>query len=278
MTKFLAASVQLNAPSNPNLGIKKVLDSIYHASSLNIDLLTFPECMLAIYKSKKDALLYSFQQDSCPFLLQMRSAIKQAQVWTLAGSIIFKSENGSLVNRSLLISPQGDIVAHYDKIHMFDVSLEDGQIYKESSSYTPGNNLVIANLPFCNLGLSICYDLRFPNLYMSLASAGADVIVVPSAFIFKTGAAHWETLLRSRAIETSSNIIAPAQCGIHENGRVSWGNSMIINEWGRIIAQAGKSESFIVSEIDTKNSKKQRKAIPNLKNLKSYKIKRVNYY
>ena len=161
---------------------------------------------------------------------------------------------------------------------MFDVSLEDGQVYKESSSYTPGNNLVIANLPFCNLGLSICYDLRFPNFYTSLASAGADVIVVPSAFIFKTGAAHWEILLRSRAIETSSNIIAPAQCGIHENGRVSWGHSMIINEWGRIIAQAGKSESFIISEIDTKQSKKQRKNIPTLSSFKKYKIKTVKCY
>jgi predicted amidohydrolase len=189
----------------------------------------------------------------------------ELNIWLLIGSALVLRADGQAANRSLMISPDGQIVAAYDKIHMFDVDLPTGERHRESSAYTPGEAAVIANLPWQKLGLSICYDMRFSYLYRALAQAGAGMISVPAAFTRPTGAAHWEVLLRARAIETGSFILAPAQGGTHQDGRATWGHSLIVGPWGEVIAQLDHDEPGVLSAVlDLEEITKARSAIPAL--------------
>jgi len=210
-------------------------------------------------------------EDDDPCLDALRELANMREIWVLAGSLALRSETDpkKFVNRSFLIDPHGRITARYDKIHMFDVELGNGQRFAESSAYAAGNQAVLAQVQDITLGLAICYDMRFPSLARSLAQAGADVITSPSAFTVPTGKAHWETLLRARAIETGSYVLAPAQSGDHptSSGRArhSYGHSLAVDPWGRVLADGGTTESSVhLVEINPKAVKTARAAIPSL--------------
>jgi predicted amidohydrolase len=183
-------------------------------------------------------------------------------IWLLAGSLALKGQSSKLLNRSLLFAPDGAVVARYDKIHLFDVDLPDGQRLRESEAYEGGHDVPVAETPWGGLGLTICYDVRFPQLYLALAQAGAAFLTVPSAFTRVTGEAHWHVLLRARAIETGSYILAPAQGGRHESGRETYGHSLIVSPWGEIVAEGDEDPAIIMASIDASEVLRARKKIP----------------
>lgn len=194
-----------------------------------------------------------------------RLAVEQ-QVWVLIGSMPIlrtSAESQGVATTSILFNPQGQIVAHYDKLHMFDVDVaDDHKRYRESETFTPGNNIVVAETPFAKLGLSICYDVRFPNLYAELRRLGAQILLVPAAFTAVTGKAHWEVLLRARAIENQCWVIAVGQGGHHACGRETWGHSMVISPWGEIIASLNQDAASLVVDIELEQIESVRAAMP----------------
>jgi predicted amidohydrolase len=190
---------------------------------------------------------------------------RDQRIWLLAGSFALKGPEDKLVNRSLLFSPDGKVTARYDKVHLFDVDLPTGQSLRESATYAPGHPVPLVPLPFARLGLTICYDIRFPHLYKSLAQAGAEVLTVPSAFTKVTGEAHWHVLLRARAIETGSFVLAPAQGGVHECGRETYGKSLAVSPSGDIWAEGGQDAQVIMTAIDRSQVLDARRRIPVLR-------------
>jgi deaminated glutathione amidase len=194
-----------------------------------------------------------------------RALARETGAHLLLGSIMLRETGAErLANRSFLIGPQGDILARYDKIHMFDVDLAGGESYRESAVFRPGEAAVLAALPWGMLGMTVCYDLRFPHLYRALAQGGADFLSVPSAFTVPTGKAHWHILLRARAIENGCFVFAPAECGEHAEGRRTYGHSLMVAPWGEILAEAGDEVGFITAEIDTDRIAKARNMVPSL--------------
>ena len=179
--------------------------------------------------------------------------------------------DGGCANRSVLVGPDGMVRATYDKIHMFDVDLPSGESYRESAAYTPGDTAVVAPSVLGPLGMTVCYDVRFPALYQALARAGAVAIAVPAAFTRPTGEAHWETLLRARAIETGAHVLAPAQGGMHEDGRGTWGRSLVVDPWGEVIARLDHDDpGVLIADIDPARSAAARAAIPSLANARAF--------
>jgi predicted amidohydrolase len=190
-----------------------------------------------------------------------------------AGSLAVKAGDGRIANRSLVFAPDGTIVARYDKIHLFDIDLPNGESYRESATYAPGETAVIVDLPQARLGLCICYDVRFPRLANALANAGASILTYPAAFTVPTGEAHWHVLLRARAIETGSFVLAAAQGGQHDGGKATYGHSLVISPWGEILAEAGTEPGVITAEIDPSASTQARARIPALKNARDFALK-----
>jgi len=203
-------------------------------------------------------------EDDNPALAAFRDIARETGAWLLVGSLAVRVAEAKLANRSFLVDPAGAIVARYDKVHMFDVEIGDGQTYRESALYQPGGEAVVADLPWGRLGMTICYDLRFPYLYRALAHAGADFVSIPSAFTVPTGRAHWQVLMRARAIETGCFVLAPAQCGEHAEGRRTYGHSIIVGPWGEVLAEAGDEPGFVIAEIDTARVAEARRKIPSL--------------
>jgi predicted amidohydrolase len=195
---------------------------------------------------------------------------KDLGIWLHIGSMGIKLSEEKIANRAYLIDPAGDVVARYDKIHMFDVELPGGERYRESKNYQAGTQGVIAELPWGKLGITICYDMRFPALYRDLAMAGADFLTMPSAFTVKTGKAHWEVLLRARAIETGCYVLAAAQGGTHENGRDTYGHSMVVAPWGEVIAEGGSDPEVIFADIDRAKVEKARALMPSLQHVRPF--------
>ncbi len=187
---------------------------------------------------------------------------RNRRIWLLAGSFALKGPGDKLVNRSLLFSPEGGVAARYDKVHLFDVDLPDGQRLRESAAYSAGHPVPVVRLPFATVGLTVCYDVRFPHLYKALAKAGAEVLTVPSAFTRITGEAHWHVLLRARAIETGSFVLAPAQAGLHECGRETFGMSLAVSPSGDIIAEGGGEPQIVMTVIDRSQADAARRRIP----------------
>jgi predicted amidohydrolase len=200
-----------------------------------------------------------------PAAASMREAARESGAWVLVGSLSCRADNGRLANRSILISPQGEIRTTYDKINLFDAHPDEKEKASlESRLYQRGTKAVVVDIGIAVLGLTVCYDLRFPNLYRALAQAGADILTVPSAFHPVTGKAHWHTLLRARAIETGCFVIAPAQCGVPHEGRENFGHSLIVNPWGEIVAEAGTQPEVIVAELDLAEIDKARRRVPSI--------------
>ncbi len=209
-----------------------------------------------------------------PAVARLRALAKNLGVWLHIGSLALQVAEGKLANRSLLIAPDGRIAASYDKIHMFDVDLAGGERYRESERFEPGTTAVVCTTPFASIGLTICYDLRFPALYRTLAEAGAEIIAVPSAFTRQTGEAHWDVLLRARAIETGCYVLAAAQGGRHQNGRETHGHSIAISPWGEVLAQAGSEPGVILAEIDLAAVRAARQKIPALEHARPFTVVR----
>ena len=207
-----------------------------------------------------------------PTLAALRQLARDLGITLHIGSLALKVSDAKAVNRGFLVAPDGEITARYDKIHMFDVDLGNGESYRESNAYRPGERAVLGDAEGVRLGLSICYDLRFPALYRALAEGGAKVLTVPSAFTRPTGEAHWHVLLRARAIENGAFVLAAAQGGRHENGRDTYGHSLVVDPWGRVIAEGGTDPGVILAEIDLKEVAAARARVPSLANGRRFEV------
>jgi deaminated glutathione amidase len=214
-------------------------------------------------------------ESSDPSVQEFSALAKELEIHLHIGSLALRGSDGKLVNRALLFGPDGAKITHYDKIHLFDIDLPSGEQHRESHTYTAGDHAITADTPLARFGLAICYDVRFPRLFNTLANAGASVLLVPAAFTVPTGEAHWHVLLRARAIETGSYVLAAAQGGTHDSGRATYGHSLAIDPWGRIIAEAGTDPCALVFDIDPKASDEARSRIPALLNARSFSLKQA---
>ncbi|WP_372603505.1 carbon-nitrogen hydrolase family protein [Actibacterium sp.] len=272
-----AALLQLNSGDDPAENLIATQDLLRHAVQEGAGFVLTPEVTNCVSTSRAVQQQVLRTQDDDPTLAALRDQAAQAGIWLLIGSLALKTDDadGRFANRSFLIAPSGDIAAQYDKIHMFDVDIGDGESFRESDGYRPGDQAVIAETPFGTLGLSICYDLRFPQLYRSLAQAGAQILTIPSAFHPVTGAAHWQPLLRARAIETGCYVLAPAQTGDHPirqgRPRRSYGHSMAISPWGEVLADAGATEDIVFVDLDLLTVDKARGRVPSVNSDQKFK-------
>ena len=273
MTSFVAAAVQMRSGISVAANVAAAEALIREAAAAGAQYVLTPE-MTNILDRERSRLLASVSpEESDPALARFRALAKELGIHLHIGSMAIRlGEEGEdrVANRAFLIAPSGAILARYDKIHMFDVDLAGGESYRESRLYRPGETAVVADLPWARLGLTICYDLRFPQLHRALAKAGAAVLAVPSAFTRTTGEAHWHVLIRARAIETGSWVVAAAQGGTHEDGRETYGHSMIVDPWGRIVAEAEREPGVILATIDPAEAAKARAAIPALANERAF--------
>jgi len=261
-TTFRAACAQLTSTPDMTANIATACDLAREARDAGADLVALPE-NVALLAPGADMRAAAVSEADHPALAAFRDLAREIGVWLLAGSLAVR-HGEKLANRSLLIDPRGDVVARYDKIHMFDVDLPGGESYRESKNYAHGDAARLAQTPWGPLGLTICYDMRFAHLYRTLAQAGAALFTVPSAFTRPTGRAHWHVLLRARAIETGGFVIAPAQCGTHYGKRQTYGHSLIVDPWGEVLAEAGEEPGVIVAEIDMSRVAEARAMVPSL--------------
>ena len=271
MSQIRVACVQMRSGTEVAANIEAATALIREAAAQGAELIATPEMTTLLDRKPGAAWEKSTTEEADPGLAAFRALAAELRVTLLIGSIAIRSGDGKCANRSFLIGPDGAIMARYDKIHMFDVQLNAGNIYRESDSYTAGGEAVIANLPAAQLGMTICYDVRFPDLFRTLAWAGAKIIAVPAAFTRITGEAHWHILLRSRAIETGCFIIAPAQGGKHEDGRETFGHSLIIDPWGEVLAEGGVDPGVIVATLDLAKVDEVRGKVPSLKHVRPFK-------
>lgn len=261
---FTAALVQMRTGLQPADNLIRAIKLIREAKDKGANYILTPEVSNVMQENRQAlfGLLASEEDDLS--LKAFRELARELKVYLHIGSLALKASPERAANRSFLIGPDGGIVARYDKIHMFDIDLGNGETYRESANYQPGETAVIADLPWGRIGLTICYDLRFPALYRALAEAGASFITVPAAFTKKTGEAHWHALLRARAIENGCYIFAAAQGGTHENKRETFGHSLIVDPWGAIIAEGGTEPGVVLAQIDPAKVASVRKSIPSL--------------
>ena len=262
---FRVSCIQLRSNNNIHYNLNKTTKFIIKAIKQKTDLIVTPEVSSNFSLNKKELLKICTSMKSDTYLNGIKKLAKKHKKWILIGSLIIKISKNKLVNRSVLIDKSGKIRTYYDKIHMYDVVLSKKERYFESKSFYPGKKLKTFNLPWGKIGFTICYDLRFPNLYRKLSKAGSLFFSVPSAFTETTGKKHWHSLLKARAIENFCYIFAPAQVGTHYNGRKTFGHSLIISPDGEIIKELKKSEGVITATINPKISKDLRQRIPSLK-------------
>ncbi|MED5473194.1 MAG: carbon-nitrogen hydrolase family protein [Pseudomonadota bacterium] len=270
MSNLKIACIQTNSKSDPNINIREVSSLIRAARSKGAELITTPEVVGMLEPNREKALNKAQPENYHGVLREFRALSRDLAIWLLIGSISIKLSNGKLANRSFLINPDGQIIARYTKIHMFDVEVNDGSIYRESATYQPGTSACLARTPWGLVGLTICYDIRFPALYRDLAKAGAKIIFIPSAFTEVTGEAHWHILQRARAIENGCFIVSAAQTGMHEQNRKTFGHSIIVDPWGNILADADKDVGFITADLDLNLVDEVRKKIPSLTHDREY--------
>lgn len=270
--KFKVACVQMCSGLDPAANIADALKLVDDAVRAGARLVVTPEMTNAIDSRKARLKEKVGEQDKDPAVEAFARKAMASGIYLMAGSFALRDGAGGLVNRSILFDPDGAIRAVYDKMHMFDVALANGEQYRESASYVPGDRAVIAATSLGRIGMTVCYDLRFAALYRVLAQAGAGLITVPSAFTRPTGAAHWAVLLRARAIETGAFVIAPAQCGEHESGRRTHGHSMIVAPWGEVLAEAKEAPGIILAEIDPAAVMAARRRITALEHDRSFAI------
>jgi predicted amidohydrolase len=269
---FRAGLVQLRSGRSVKPNLDKAEELIRRAAKGGAIYVQTPE-NTGLMELKPELVLEAAEtEERSAALAHLRALARELGIFLHIGSLAIKLDPSRVAYRSYLIDPEGRVTARYDKLHMFDVDLPGGESYRESQYFRPGDKAVVADLPFGRLGLSICYDLRFPALYRALASAGAEFIAVPSAFTRQTGEAHWRVLIRARAIETGAFVLAATQGGLHENGRATYGHSLIVSPWGEVLAEGGEDPSVIFADIDLAASEEARARIPALKHGRSFEV------
>ncbi len=268
------ALVQLRSPDNQAAALAHATPLIREAAAGGAKLILTPEGTNILERSRDKRLAAVVRQDEDSCVNGLRDLASDLGVWLLIGSAIVKGEDPTdqrAANRSILIGPDGAIVATYDKLHVFDVDLPTGERHRESESIRPGEQAVVARTPWGGLGLTVCYDVRFAHLFRALAQAGADMISVPAAFTVPTGMAHWELMLRARAVETGAFVMAPAQGGAHADGRNTWGHSLVVAPWGEVIAKLDHDEPEVLhATLDLDQVARARTAIPQLQHERSF--------
>jgi predicted amidohydrolase len=263
--------IQTRTPASHAAALAHVAPLVREAAAQGATFIATPEGVNILQKDKAALLPVLTLLEEDPVVKGLQALARELAVTILAGSALVKRPDGKAANRAALITPDGEIAAFYDKLHMFDVDLPTGETARESETYEPGDRAVAARSGELKLGLTICYDVRFPALYRALAQAGAEVIVTPAAFTRPTGEAHWETLLRARAIETGSFVLAPAQGGFHEDGRGTWGRTLAIGPWGEVLGKLDHDEpGVLVVDLDLAAVAKARSAIPALPNARAF--------
>lgn len=261
---FNVACIQNCAGNDLRKNIKETTELIQAAHKAGAELICLPENFSFLEVNDERLLAGAFTEETHPAIPHFQSLAAELSVWLLLGSLAIKLPSGKVHNRSYLLDASGNVAARYNKLHRFDVNLKAGESYRESATVEAGDRAVVAATPWGGLGLTICYDLRFAYLYRALAKAGASYLAVPAAFTKTTGQAHWHVLVRARAIETGSYVFAPGQCGVRPNGRATYGHSLIVDPWGRILADGGEEPGFIIAEINPARVDDVRRMIPAL--------------
>src|SRR5277367_6985531 len=269
---FRIGLVQMGSGLDPQANLASVLTAVDEAKRAGADYVLTPEMtnILALRREQLFANIVADEQD--PMLATLREVARKLSIYIHIGSLAIKASPEKAVNRSFLIDRKGDVAARYDKIHMFDVDLAGGESYRESNNYRAGELAVVADLPWGRLGMTVCYDMRFPALYRALAEAGASFLAIPSAFTRQTGEAHWHVLQRARAIENGCFVFAAAQGGKHENGRETFGHSLVVDPWGRILAEGGIEPGAVIAEIDPAEIAAARAKIPSLRHGRRFEL------
>jgi predicted amidohydrolase len=269
---FTAGLVQMRSGLSPQANLEAALRLIGEAKGAGADYVLTPE-MTNILEVKRERLFAAIEpEDNDGTLAAFRELARKLGIYLHVGSLAIKLSAEKAANRSFLIDRKGEIIARYDKIHMFDVDLANGESYRESRNYRPGDLAVAADLPWGRLGLTVCYDLRFPALYRALAEAGCSFLAIPSAFTQQTGEAHWHVLNRARAIENGAFVLAAAQGGKHENGRATYGHSLVVDPWGRVIAEGGSDPGVILATIDPAEVSAARAKVPSLQHGRRFEV------
>ncbi|MET0172471.1 MAG: carbon-nitrogen hydrolase family protein [Agrobacterium vaccinii] len=273
---FKAAAIQMCSGVDPKTNATTMEQLVREAAGQGAVYVQTPEMTGAIQKDR-DALRASLKDEKGDIIVLTAAKLaRELGIYVHVGSTAIARPDGKIANRGFLFAPDGERICTYDKIHMFDVDLDNGESWRESSAYEPGKDARIAELPLATFGFAICYDVRFPALFRTEAVAGAQVLTVPAAFTRQTGEAHWEILLRARAIENGAFLIAAAQGGTHEDGRETFGHSMIVDPWGKVLAVAGGSgEEIIYADIDPSAVPAARAKIPNLQNARDFTLDKV---
>jgi len=269
---FKAAMIQMRSGLQPGANIDAAVRYIGDAKSAGAEYVLTPEMTNILAANREQLFAVAVEEEADASLATLREVARKLGIYVHIGSLAIRISPDRAANRSFLVDPKGDILARYDKIHMFDVDLAGGESYRESRNYRPGELAVLADLPWGRLGLTVCYDLRFPALYRALAEAGATMLAIPSAFTKQTGEAHWHVLIRSRAIENGCFVFAAAQGGRHENGRDTFGHSLIVDPWGRILAEGGTEPGIVVAEINPAEVASARARIPSLQHGRRFEI------
>jgi predicted amidohydrolase len=270
--RFKAAMIQMRAGLMPAANVDAAARLIERAKTDGASYVQTPE-MTNVLAAKREQLFATIvEEEKDASLAAFRDLARRHRIILHVGSLAVRLSPDRAANRAFLIDPQGEIIARYDKIHMFDVNLANGESYRESNNYTPGESAIVADLPWGRLGLTICYDLRFPALYRALAEAGASYLAIPSAFTKQTGESHWHVLNRARAIENGCFVFAAAQGGKHENGRETFGHSLIIDPWGRVLAEGGTEPGVVMAEIDPAEVATARSRISSLQHGRRFEI------
>ncbi|WP_186414931.1 MULTISPECIES: carbon-nitrogen hydrolase family protein [unclassified Pannonibacter] len=271
MAIFTAACVQLRSSRDVAANSAAAEALIREAAAAGADYVQTPEMTNLLERSREDLMAKIRVEAEDPSLARFRALAAELGIWLHIGSLAILLEPGKAANRGFLIGPDGSLKAKYDKIHMFDVDLPNGESWRESATYRPGCESLVADLPFARLGMAVCYDVRFPALFRAQARAGAEVLTMPAAFTRQTGEAHWHVLQRARAIENGAFVISSAQGGKHEDGRETYGHSLIVNPWGAVIAELDHDEpGFVTARIDTEETLKARQRIPAIANERDF--------
>ncbi len=275
MALLTVSCVQLSSVPDLAENLKVAEGLIRLAKEQGAEMVVLPENVGCMAREKKVKLSQAFVETEHPAVNHFAALARELKIWIVAGSLsVLTTDNVSdkMINRSLVFNPFGAIVGRYDKIHLYDATPKPGEIYRESGEIIPGNKAVLVDTPWGKLGLSVCYDVRFPHLYRVLAQAGAIMLSVPAAFTETTGKVHWHVLLRARAIETGCFVFAPAQTGTHDGGRRTYGHSLIVSPWGEIIADADEAVGVVTATIDLNKVSEARKAIPALKHDRQFEM------
>ncbi|MBX2833262.1 MAG: carbon-nitrogen hydrolase family protein [Rhodospirillales bacterium] len=272
MTRFIAACVQVNSREDMSDNLLHAATYARDAHAAGARLIAFPENVSMMSFGGENVRAAAFPENEHPGLIFFCDLARELQTTLIVGSLHVKvRDEDRVANRCFVIGPDGQVITSYDKIHMFDVDLAKGESYRESKTFRPGDAAKLADTEYGCIGVSICYDVRFPHLFRDYAKAGAQILSIPAAFTRTTGLAHWHTLLKARAIENGCFVIAPAQCGNHPGNRQTFGHSLIIDPWGEILADGGTDPGFITAEIDLERVDEVRRMVPSLHNDQTYK-------